>query len=210
MASGDRTIAAIVLAAGSSIRFGAENKLLADADGLPLVARVVSPLLASRLSPVIVVTGHERRRVEAALAGLPVQFVHNTRHLEGMGGSVAAGASAVPPGVAGILITPGDTPNLSGALVVKLMSAFEAEAGKKIAFPVTSGGEQRNPVIWPARLLPELKLLSGEKGAKAVIERHGLETVAVPVAHDDDLLDIDRAQDLEEWRSGSRHGRRDG
>ncbi|KAB2847612.1 MAG: nucleotidyltransferase family protein [Hyphomicrobiaceae bacterium] len=210
MAAGRGDFAAIVLAAGSSIRFGPENKLLADAGGRPLVARVVAPLLACGLSPVIIVTGHERDQVEAALAGLQVEFVHNARYLDGMGGSVAAGVSAVLAGVAGILITPGDTPNLSKALLERLLSAFAAAAGEKIVFPLTSAGEQRNPVIWPARLLPELATLRGEKGAKAIIGRYPLETIGVPVADDDDLLDIDRVEDLEQWRTGNRHRRRDG
>lgn len=210
MAAGGGSIAAIVLAAGSSRRFGPENKLLADAGGKPLVLRVIDPLLACGLSPVIVVTGHEREKVEEALSGERVRLVHNARHFEGMGGSVAAGAAAVGSEATGVLITPGDTPNLSKALVEKLLSAFHAEADAKIVFPVSAAGEQRNPVIWPARFLPELVSLGGEKGAKAVIGRHALETVGVPVADEDDFLDIDLVGDLEQWRAGNRQGRRDG
>ncbi len=70
-------IAAIVLAAGRSTRMGGPNKLLAEIGGRPLVRIAVEQALASRAKPVIVVTGHERERVEAALKGLPVQFVHN-------------------------------------------------------------------------------------------------------------------------------------
>jgi len=34
---------------------------------------------------VIVVTGHQRERVEAALAGLPVEFAHNADFADGLG-----------------------------------------------------------------------------------------------------------------------------
>ena len=80
-------IAALVLAAGRSSRMGGPNKLLAEIGGRPLVRIAVEEALASRARPVIVVTGHQRERVEAALAGLPVDFVHNaafrrwSRHL---------------------------------------------------------------------------------------------------------------------------------
>ena len=68
-------VAAIVLAAGRSRRMAPLNKLLvADAQGTPMVARVVDNVLASHARPVIVVTGHERDRVEEALAGRPVHL----------------------------------------------------------------------------------------------------------------------------------------
>ncbi len=65
----------MVLAAGRSTRMGAINKLIAEIGGKPLVRIAGEQALASRAKPVIVVTGHEREKVEAALAGLPVRFV---------------------------------------------------------------------------------------------------------------------------------------
>ena len=79
-----RRVAAVVLAAGRSTRMGAINKLIAEIGGKPLVRIAAEQALASRAKPVIVVTGHERERVEAALAGLPVRFVHNPDYAEGL------------------------------------------------------------------------------------------------------------------------------
>ena len=57
-----RQVAALVLAAGRSRRMAPLNKLLvADDQGVPMVARVVDNALASRARPVVVVTGYERR-----------------------------------------------------------------------------------------------------------------------------------------------------
>ena len=67
-------IAAVVLAAGRSTRMGGPNKLLAEIGGRPLVRIAAEQALASRARPVIVVTGHQRDKVEAALAGLDVQL----------------------------------------------------------------------------------------------------------------------------------------
>ena len=68
-------VAAVVLAAGRSSRFHAaggaeETKLVATLDGKPVVRHVVEAALTSRARPVIVVVGHARGAVEAALAGL--------------------------------------------------------------------------------------------------------------------------------------------
>ena len=91
-----RNIAAVVLAAGRSTRMGAINKLIAEIGGKPLVRIAAEQALASRAKPVIVVTGHERERVELALAGLPVRFVHNPDYADGLGTSLKAGIAAVP------------------------------------------------------------------------------------------------------------------
>src|SRR5437588_2806668 len=70
-------ITGLVLAAGRSTRMGGPNKLLEEINGRPLVRIATEQLIGSRAGPVIVVTGHQRERVERALAGLPVRFVHN-------------------------------------------------------------------------------------------------------------------------------------
>src|SRR5690554_1480522 len=91
-----REVACVVLAAGSSRRMGAHNKLLLPYRGMPMIRQVVLQALASNCSRVIVVVGHSAPEIEQALAGLSVQFVINARHAQGMGHSVAAGVAAVP------------------------------------------------------------------------------------------------------------------
>ena len=76
---------------------GGPNKLLAEINGKPLIRMVTEQALASRARPVIVVTGHQRERVEAALAGLPVQLVHNPHFADGLGTSLKAGIAALQP-----------------------------------------------------------------------------------------------------------------
>lgn len=202
--SGDRTIAAIVLAAGSSRRFGADNKLLAEVDGEALIRRVVRCFLQSMAGQVFVVTGHQKAEIESALAGLPVTFAHNPRHLEGMGHTVAAGVRALPPDVRCALITPGDLPGLTPALVDRLVKIADVAGPDRIVFPALPTGEQRNPVLWPRRFFAELAALSGDTGARGVIRTHA--ALALPVAMDtpDVFLDIDKPEDLAAWRKRKR------
>ena len=72
-----RKIAAIILAAGRSSRFGRRNKLLESIDGIAVVRRVAVAARASGARPVIAVTGYEAARVAGALAGLEVSTVFN-------------------------------------------------------------------------------------------------------------------------------------
>jgi molybdenum cofactor cytidylyltransferase len=86
VAAGAQSIAAIVLAAGRSTRMGGSNKLIAEIGGKPLVRIAAEHALGSRAKPVIVVTGHQRERVEAGGAGRPVGLAHNPHRPPGGAG----------------------------------------------------------------------------------------------------------------------------
>lgn len=193
--SGGMSISAILLAAGSSRRFGAANKLLALLEGKPLVRHAAELLASARFAEIIVVTGPDAENVRRALDGLPVRFVHNERYLEGMGGSVATGIRAVGPASTGALVALGDMPRLDPDLLARLVETFIRESGEKIVFPSLHDGSQRNPVLWPRRLFAEVGALTGEQGAKAILMAHKGETVAVP-ASAAAFTDIDTADDL--------------
>ena len=150
-----RRIAAVLLAAGRSTRMGAVNKLIAEIGGKPLVRIAVEQALASRAKPVIVVTGHEREKVEAALAGLPVRFVHNPDYAEGLGTSLKTGIAAVPEEADGAIVCLGDMPQVDAALIDRLIAAFDPERGALVVVP-TIDGKRGNPVVWSRRFFHDL------------------------------------------------------
>lgn len=194
------SITAVLLAAGSSRRFGAANKLLAVLDDKPLVRHAAESLTAAGFAEIVVVTGPDADEVRRVLEGLPVRFVHNERYLEGMGGSVATGIRAVAPASEGALVALGDMPRLDPALLSALIEAFLREGGNKIVFPCLPDGSQRNPVLWPRRLFAKVGALTGEMGAKAILQAHKAETIAVP-ASPGAFTDIDTADDLARLQS---------
>lgn len=167
----DGSFGAVLLAGGASRRFGADNKLLAEIGGKPMLANVAGVLLAVGIRDLVVVTGAEQQAYEAALAGLPLRFVHNALWDDGMGGSVAAGVRALSPPSRGTFIVPGDMANLSPDMLLRLAEAFVGAGEDMVVVPVTTRGEQRNPVLWPRRLFPDLAALSGAKGGKTVLDR---------------------------------------
>jgi molybdenum cofactor cytidylyltransferase len=109
-------IAAILLAAGNSRRFGAANKLLAQIDGQPLIRRVAEEIALRADVRVVVVTGYDRHSIERALSDLPLHFAHNVHWPTGMGSSIAVGIGALPPKIEGVMIVPGDMPFLTARL----------------------------------------------------------------------------------------------
>jgi molybdenum cofactor cytidylyltransferase len=157
---------------------------------------VVEAALASQARPVLVVTGHQRERVEAALAGLPVIFVHNPNYAEGLGGSLKAGIAALPVEVDGVVICLGDMPQVDAALINRLIGAIDLDKGALVAVP-TIEGKRGNPVVWSRRFFPDLMAVEGDVGARHLIGRYGEAVVEVPVSGAAALTDIDTPQALE-------------
>jgi molybdenum cofactor cytidylyltransferase len=191
-----RNVAALVLAAGRSSRMGGPNKLLAEIRGRPLVRIVVDEVLRSRARPVIVVTGHERERVEAALAGLPVDFVHNPKFADGLGTSLKTGVAAVPAQADGVIVCLGDMPQVDAALIDRLVGALDPGKGALIALP-TIDGQRGNPVVWSRRFFADLMAVEGDVGARYLIGRYAEAVVEVPLTGNAALTDIDTPEALE-------------
>jgi molybdenum cofactor cytidylyltransferase len=185
-------IAAVVLAAGRSQRMG-ENKLLLEHRGEPLVRHAVRALLSSRARPIVVVTGHEGERVAAALAGEPVALVHNPDYADGLSTSLRAGIAALPPEVEGALICLGDMPLVLSRHVDALIAAFDP-VGAPICAPVDARGRRGHPVLWARRYFAEMDRLSGDQGARGLLDRYPVR--AVPTGDLGVTTDVDTKEDL--------------
>jgi molybdenum cofactor cytidylyltransferase len=194
-------IGAVVLAAGLSARFRAEggrevSKLVALLDGKPLVRHVAEAALGSRARPVVVVTGHAREAVKAALAGLPVVFADNPDFATGLASSLKAGVAALPSDVAGALVLLGDMPGIDAATLGSLIGAFAARPDALAAAPVRAG-RRGNPVVLSRALFPALARLDGDEGARRLLgEADPRRIVEVAVESDGVTLDIDTPGEL--------------
>jgi molybdenum cofactor cytidylyltransferase len=195
-----RNVAALVLAAGRSSRMGGPNKLLAEIGGRPLVRIATEQVLASRARPVIVVTGHQRERVEAALDGLPVEFVDNPAFADGLGTSLKAGIGALPAQSDGVIVCLGDMPQVDAAMIDKLAGALAPDKGALIAVP-TIAGQRGNPVVWSRRFFPELMAVEGDIGARHLIGRYAEAVIEVPLTGTAALTDVDTPEALEAVRA---------
>src|SRR6266566_4989339 len=188
--SAGRSVAAIVLAAGRSTRMGGPNKLLEMISGKPLVRIAAEQALSSRASPVVVVSGHERARVEAALAGLDVRLVHNPDYPQGLSTSVKAGLAALPLESEAAIVCLGDMPQVTSALIDRLIAAFDPERNALVVLP-TFSGKRGNPVLWSRRFFPELIALEGDVGARHLIGAYPEVVTEVPVENAAAMVDID-------------------
>jgi molybdenum cofactor cytidylyltransferase len=194
-APGAPRIAAIVLAAGQSRRMGTLNKLTIDIDGKPMVRRVVEAVTASSAKPVIVVTGHQREHVEAALAGLSAETVFNPDYADGLSTSLKRGLTSLAAKVDGAIICLGDMPLVSAYDLDRLVAAFNPVEGRAIVVP-TRHGKRGNPVVIGKAYFTELAEIGGDIGAREVIAAHPEQVAEVEMEGDGVLTDIDTPQAL--------------
>jgi molybdenum cofactor cytidylyltransferase len=195
-------VAAVVLAAGLSRRMG-ENKLLVPIDGTPMIARVDDALAASPVASVSVVLGHDAARVRAALDGRSVQFVECADYADGLSASLRAGISSIE-GADAALVCLGDMPWVAPAHVRAVIDAFDPAAGRAVCVPFFAG-KRGNPVLWAARYFPEMQALSGDVGARELLERHAEAVFPVEVGDAAVTLDIDTREALARL-TGGKHG----
>ena len=187
-------VAALILAAGQSRRMGQKNKLLARFDGEQLIRRSVRAALASKASPVIVVTGHMEGEIRAALDGLDVIFAHNADFAEGLSSSLKRGMGEVPGDASGALVMLADMPGIDADALNRLLDAFDPQAGRAIILP-TAAGKRGNPVIWARDYFAELQSLSGDTGARHLLASHEDAVCRVEIGGDA-LLDVDTPEAL--------------
>jgi molybdenum cofactor cytidylyltransferase len=186
-------VAAIVLAAGRGTRFGAEPKLLARLEGKPLVRHVAEAAVAASAEPVLVVTGHRAAEVEAALAGLSVQFVRNPGYAGGLSTSLKAGFAALPDGAHAAVVLLADMPRVGSSLIEELVEAWLASRPAAVV-PVYER-RRGNPVLLSRSLAPEIEGLSGDVGAGLVLRRRG-DVLELPVDDPAVLQDVDTPHGL--------------
>jgi molybdenum cofactor cytidylyltransferase len=197
-------IAAIVLAAGQSARFGQPKQLL-DWHGQPFVRAVAQNALDAGLSPVVVVTGANAEKVGAAVMDMDVKVVKNDEWNNGQASSIKVGVLSLPsaslratspksPGfeegwgaVGGAVFLLADQPQITSA-VIRALVEKHAEGLYPIVAPMVLD-RRANPVLFDRGTFSDLTTLEGDVGGRAIFHKHRVEYLPW---HDDSLLlDVD-------------------
>lgn len=183
--------AVIVVAAGGSARLGTPKQLL-PYQGSTLLRQAAEQALAAGTGPVIVVIGAEREKSRGTLAGLDVTIVENEAWRDGMAGSIRAGIEAARHlGVTGCVIATCDQYAVRAEHLRQLV-----EAGSRSAAGIAASsyaGTVGVPSYFSRKLFAELERLTGDQGAKRLIQAtEGVATIRSENAR----LDVDDAADL--------------
>ncbi len=170
---GATMISALVPAAGLSTRMGGElPKPLLPWGASTVIRTVVSTLHAAGVADVVVITGHRREAIEAALAGHAVRCVHNPAYGSGeMLASIQAGLAAADPNSTAALLALADQPQMQVSVVQRVLSAFQASDGQALVIP-SHNLRRGHPIVLPRSLWAEVLALPAGDTLRSVIQRH--------------------------------------
>ena len=124
-------IAAVVLAAGASSRYGTEPPKQVE-----LLPRVLAALRESCVDEIVVVSGAHP---------LPVESVSCPDWERGPGASLRCGLAALPPDAEAALVVLADGPDLDARAVDRVVAEWRANDGDAVA--ATYGGVRLHPVL---------------------------------------------------------------
>lgn len=201
------TVAAVVLAAGGSTRFGQPKQLLSWG-GRPLVTHIADTAWSAGLDPVIVVIGSAAESVAPLLAGRPFQVVRNYRWETGVSSSLNVAIAALPPTVEAAIFIPADQPLITPQFLQRCVETWRAtKAG--IVIPQTRDGSRGNPVLFSREFFAELATLSGDVGGRALFAQYADRIVSVPVTDAQILSDVDTPESFAALRDYAQSGGQD-
>jgi molybdenum cofactor cytidylyltransferase len=189
--------AGIILAAGSSSRYG-ELKQLLDWKGKPFVRHVTETALRAGLEPVVVVTGFRHAEVESRLRDLSVNLVHNPEFDLGQSASVKKGIAALPQNVGSAIFLLADQPQIPEEVIRALIESHASER-QSILAPLVLEERRANPVLFDQATFPDLMQITGDIGGRAIFDKH---PVSFLPWHDDILIfDVDKPEDYERLKN---------
>lgn len=183
-------IAAILLAAGGSRRFGADDKLLAPLAGVPLALHAARRIVELAPRRRIAVCRDGAGALVEQLAALDFEIVVNPDPEAGLSRSLACGIAEAARGrEAAALICLADMPFVGAEHLRSLLARFDATDAPVVAS--TDGTTRMPPALFARSLFGALQSEKGDRGGKAL-----LADAALVRAGEGKLVDIDRPEDL--------------
>lgn len=191
-------IGGIVLAAGSSSRFGADKRNQPLASGLTMLEAAIAST-AGVLGDLVVVLRaddqHYARDLAERVALSDVRYYCAPDSSLGMAHSLANGIALVRDWRAALIIL-GDLPFILPTTYSAVVAAYRG-AGRDAAIVVPRfHGQQGHPVLFDRRHFDEIAGLEGDVGARSVIRAHPDRVIDVEIEDPGILQDIDRREDL--------------
>ncbi len=183
--------AAIILAAGKSMRLDGGQKVLLDWLGQPFVRHIAMTAIDAHLDPVIVITGSQSAAVRQVLAGLPVNIVENIDWESGQSTSILSGVRHLPDKVRAAIFLLADQPQVTSIMLSALVEKHW-QSNAPIIAPLVED-RRANPVLFDRATFPHLLELRGDTGGRTIFSKFQVEYM--PWFDRLMLLDVDTQED---------------
>lgn len=190
-----KKISAIVLAAGISSRMGS-LKQLADFKGKKMIEIVLEKIKRDYFHEIILVLGYKYEEIVKYQKIRADKIVINEEYEKGISSSLKKGVLNISNSSEGFAIFLADQPLIKEESIEKVVSTFNNKNCMIVA-PIYKK-EIGHPVIFHKSLSSEIMKLSGDVGAKSIIEKYKHRACFVEVDDEGILIDIDTPEDLKE------------
>jgi len=182
----------MILAAGESKRMG-KPKLLLPFGEKTIIETVIDSVIQSKLDDVLVVLGAHREKIEKKIKDFSIKIVVNPNFKNDMLSSVQCGFRALPEDVEASLVILGDQPEISSALINKIVEAYK-KSKKGIVLPVYRKN-RGHPVLIDMKYQGEIEDLNPDLGLRNLVYKHAEDILEVEVTTPSILQDIDTIED---------------
>ena len=188
-------ISAILLAAGQSQRMGGDNKLIKKYNKKYLINHIIDTLMKSKVKKIIVVLGFQSSKVKKIIVkNKKISLVYNKYYKFGMASSIKTGLKRISKKNIGFLIIHADMPKISKKIINRLCDAIKSE-DKEIFVPIYKR-KIGNPVGFKYSMLKSLKKITGDRGAKKIIERNKKKLYLIKVNSKSIFNDLNTTRDF--------------
>ncbi|MGD8493571.1 MAG: nucleotidyltransferase family protein [Desulfobacterales bacterium] len=190
--------AGIILGAGASTRFGQPKQLLRLKDRY-LIEWVLGATINTRLKRIILVLGYAHQKIQQALGQKidhpRLQIKINPHYEDGQSGSLQIGLACVKDTYPAVMFLLADQPLVDAVTLNYLLKQFWS-SHKNICVP-TYAGRIGNPCIFGSHFYPQIMQISGDIGARRIIQANPEQVQEVQIQNPHFFLDVDTPHDLE-------------
>lgn len=194
--------AGIILAAGMSTRFDSLKQLFKIGE-TTILSMIVDATLESDLERIVLVLGHQSDNIMKAIGNRldnpKLKVIINPRYKEGMSGSLQRGLEEIKNDFPSIMIILGDQPLLDTSTINLLLHRFRS-SDRDICVPIYKGNRGQ-PVCISNRFYSDIMEITGDIGARHIIEKNPEHIMTVEVDNPDCFFDVDKNDDVEKLLS---------
>ena len=187
-----RKIGAVILAAGSSSRFGRPKQLL-EFQGETLIRRAFRAAQTAKCDPIVVVVGETVDEICEELGDTSARLIRNDESVRGLGTSIRCGVQEIAQSIKAVILLTCDQPLVDGDVIARLIAARK-DTGK----PIVASGYVNTlgiPALFDQSRFEALLTLPDAAGAKSLLLSEGSDVASI--AFEDGAVDIDTPADFE-------------
>ena len=188
-------IRAILLAAGQSKRLKGENKLTQKFKNKPLINHAINSLIKSKISKIIVVVGHEDRKIKKIIKkNKKIIFILNKKYKSGISSSIKVGLKKISKKNKGFIVVQSDMPFIKSSDINKICNSIKKR--KFLVHALKFKNKIGNPIGFDILVMKKFKKIKGDIGAKFMVKRLKKRTNFIKVTSGKVFKDFDFKKDF--------------